>query len=319
MRIICPNCTAAYDIPANAVPANGREVQCSRCTHAWYQLPPAPAASNVPLPLSPDNAAAPRPSVSVPEPAPDQSHEDEDSDIGDPDMVFAPSQRRKLDPSVLEVLRAEAKFEASARQRAQASHLETQPDLGLPQPAPPARKPGTESIRARLARIQEAEKNPRAKTWEPGEETAPEAPGVAAEHLPPRTVSPRAGPPKPAEKPTEHAAETPTGEPAVTPKSTHSIQRYSVEGGLPVKLSPRELAVIAERTERRGFRWGFGLTCGLTCAALALYLFAPVVVDILPAGAPLFDLVISGGQDVQATLAAILRNALGAPQGPPPG
>lgn len=40
MRLICPNCDAQYEVDDAAVPAAGRDVQCSSCGHAWFQLPP---------------------------------------------------------------------------------------------------------------------------------------------------------------------------------------------------------------------------------------------------------------------------------------
>lgn len=40
MRLICPNCDAQYEVEATAIPDGGRDVQCSNCGHAWFQLPP---------------------------------------------------------------------------------------------------------------------------------------------------------------------------------------------------------------------------------------------------------------------------------------
>ena len=37
MRLTCPNCTAQYQVPADAIPDNGRDVQCSACEHTWFQ------------------------------------------------------------------------------------------------------------------------------------------------------------------------------------------------------------------------------------------------------------------------------------------
>lgn len=37
MRLTCPNCTAQYQVPADAIPENGRDVQCSACNHTWFQ------------------------------------------------------------------------------------------------------------------------------------------------------------------------------------------------------------------------------------------------------------------------------------------
>ncbi|MEM7642494.1 MAG: zinc-ribbon domain-containing protein [Pseudomonadota bacterium] len=37
MRITCPNCNAQYEIAADVIPADGRDVQCSNCGTTWYQ------------------------------------------------------------------------------------------------------------------------------------------------------------------------------------------------------------------------------------------------------------------------------------------
>ena len=39
MLLACPNCDARYDVPDSAIPEAGRDVQCSNCGHAWFQLP----------------------------------------------------------------------------------------------------------------------------------------------------------------------------------------------------------------------------------------------------------------------------------------
>jgi len=40
MRLACPNCDAKYEVPDDAIPEAGRDVQCSNCGHAWFQLRP---------------------------------------------------------------------------------------------------------------------------------------------------------------------------------------------------------------------------------------------------------------------------------------
>ena len=55
MLIVCPNCAARYEVAALALPAQGREVECTACGHVWLHLPPPDArraASAVPDPDS---------------------------------------------------------------------------------------------------------------------------------------------------------------------------------------------------------------------------------------------------------------------------
>ena len=40
MRLICPNCSAQYEVPADVIPAEGRDVQCSNCQETWFQTHP---------------------------------------------------------------------------------------------------------------------------------------------------------------------------------------------------------------------------------------------------------------------------------------
>jgi len=40
IEITCPNCGARYQVPAEALGADGREVTCSSCGHIWVARPP---------------------------------------------------------------------------------------------------------------------------------------------------------------------------------------------------------------------------------------------------------------------------------------
>ena len=70
MRLVCPNCEAKYEVPEDAIPETGRDVQCANCGHAWFQMRPRAAAAETvvapPAPVTPPAPAAP-PAV---EPAP---------------------------------------------------------------------------------------------------------------------------------------------------------------------------------------------------------------------------------------------------------
>ncbi len=66
MRLVCPNCEAKYEVPEDAIPETGRDVQCANCGHAWYQMRPRAAVAE-PVAVAP---VVPPPTVSAPEPAP---------------------------------------------------------------------------------------------------------------------------------------------------------------------------------------------------------------------------------------------------------
>lgn len=101
MRLECPNCGAQYEVPTGVIPEDGRDVQCSNCSHTWFE--PHPDALQAAM------APPPPPPPAEPE----------------------PTGRQAVDPAIADVLREEAAFEARAREAETAGSLESQPDLGL--------------------------------------------------------------------------------------------------------------------------------------------------------------------------------------------
>jgi resuscitation-promoting factor RpfA len=73
MRLVCPNCEAKYEVPEDAIPDIGRDVQCANCGHSWFQMRPRPAS--VVAEPAPVAEVAPAPaevaSPAVAEPAPE--------------------------------------------------------------------------------------------------------------------------------------------------------------------------------------------------------------------------------------------------------
>ena len=70
MRLICPNCSAQYEIDATMIPVEGRDVQCSNCGHTWFELHPAAEATES---VTPETA-----SYDAPEPEPDEDLAEEE-------------------------------------------------------------------------------------------------------------------------------------------------------------------------------------------------------------------------------------------------
>lgn len=73
MRLVCPNCSAQYEIDGSMIPDEGRDVQCSNCGHTWFELP-APAVDfteNAPQETAAafeEDAAAEQADIAEPEP-----------------------------------------------------------------------------------------------------------------------------------------------------------------------------------------------------------------------------------------------------------
>ena len=92
MRLVCPNCKANYEIPRQAVPIGGREVKCDSCGHSWFQT--RTKTSN---------------DEQLIEPQTEITKEDTE------EVASAASDQKKIDPSVIKILREEAKREIEAR------------------------------------------------------------------------------------------------------------------------------------------------------------------------------------------------------------
>jgi len=162
MRLVCPNCDAKYEVPDDAIPDGGRDVQCSACGHAWFQLPPEVEAAaeeeaalfGDDLPAAPDAAA-----TAWPEDADDAAlaaaiggavaGESGPALAAEAEAVTEPAAavpRQELDEDVRSLLREEAEREAEARraeaQRAGArqaeaeGQMQVQADLGVDAAAP---------------------------------------------------------------------------------------------------------------------------------------------------------------------------------------
>src|SRR3990167_3607508 len=72
MRLVCPNCDAEYEVDASVIPQSGRDVQCSNCGTAWFQIAP-----DVEADLRAEEALyePPPPAVPIPAPLPESEPE----------------------------------------------------------------------------------------------------------------------------------------------------------------------------------------------------------------------------------------------------
>lgn len=148
MRLVCPNCGAQYEVDDRVMPEGGRDVQCSNCGHAWFQMPPQSASS----PVEEDDQDGFGTDVPVKDPPAESAPEVTPIDNSDADLDgdFEPPQnaRRALDDNVRDILQEEAERELSAREGEQ-EQLETQPDLGLDDAGDQDRS----GLQARMARL----------------------------------------------------------------------------------------------------------------------------------------------------------------------
>ncbi len=351
IRIICPSCQAAYEVPQAAIPAGGRDVQCAACGHNWFQLwlpgpaaaekavpgpaeaappkrseaavgwgcaesPPPPLEGTPPLPSVLAGRArrpqAPRPPAPVPPTAAPPALEEE------PELDLPLPPRRKLDPGVLAVLKEEAETETRARRRDAGMALESQDELPL---APrPRRSPG--EVRDRLARLQDAERKSgdAGMRWRPsGENPGCEPDPEAEAPLQPPQGGFRPMPPLSENEPAPDLSSLLSDRAGIAPAPRDQPPQVPVprdiRSGLPVAIRSRELTPLEAAEIQRGFRIGFLVPVAVVLAGLALYLAAPGLALHLPAAAPALERVIAHGDAVQEGLARGILGMFGQESG----
>ena len=138
MRLICPNCSAQYDVADDAIPPGGRDVQCSNCQLSWFQTekPAVPGREALQLdtprapetaedPPAPDEAPVEETSTEAPTPEPETAASEPDRAEPEPEAAEAPEaepapqptpqpQRKPLDDAVANILREEAAVSGAA-------------------------------------------------------------------------------------------------------------------------------------------------------------------------------------------------------------
>ncbi|MDO6590787.1 hypothetical protein DS901_10335 [Loktanella sp. D2R18] len=113
MRLICPKCNAQYDVSSDAIPAGGRDVQCSSCSHTWFQTEKPAEAASVVAPAAHTPTAAPAAQSRVVT-----------------QVENAVTKRKPLDSSIADILRQEAAREQAAAEAKVAE--QTQPAAETP-------------------------------------------------------------------------------------------------------------------------------------------------------------------------------------------
>ena len=112
MRLACPACDAVYEVPDDAIPAEGREVECGACNRRWHQDGGAAGDGGGADPAveSAGGAAAIGPA------RPGDDDADAPPDWADPqDEADRPRPPPVRDPEDLRILREEAERESRLR------------------------------------------------------------------------------------------------------------------------------------------------------------------------------------------------------------
>ena len=286
MRLICPNCDAEYQVDDAAIPDGGRDVQCSNCGHAWFQLPADveiareaeeelfgedPATIDAPTQPAPadeqyDVAAADAvgdtaDSIAVPP-----------VDTGDTSLTEAPL-RQTLAESVLSVLREEAERETAVR-RDQAplpnddrGAIETQTEFGLDDPLNAA---GSTAAARHIARLKGAD---------PDLTPVAETKAAARRDLLPDIE-----------------------------EITSTLRANSDRA----QAADAEVDALPDiRPRRRGFRSGFVLMMIVAVALAMAYVMAPRIVAQIPGSAPAMKAYVDAVDQGRLWLDGVMKSASG--------
>lgn len=290
MRLVCPNCSAQYEIDGSMIPDEGRDVQCSNCGHTWFELPPPPSdledftaqdfEAQDDLVSGFDNesdAAEPEVGEQTGYDDPDAGSDDENdqeplgrvSDIvaeaasseetdedGDLPMPGAiAKKRRPADAAALDVLREEAEREMSQRRATPTESLETQTDLGLSEAN---QRTPSRALRARIAHL--------------GEEDVSDAVEDQGEQEPPVPAQ------QPPTVPQKRAADTEADDGYKEPRRDLLPDINEINSTL--KSTRRR--DVEDRAGRGGFLSGFLLMLAIAFGLIIAYSQAPAITRLVP-------------------------------------
>ena len=298
MRLVCPNCEAKYEVPEDAIPDSGRDVQCANCGHAWFQMPSRPGATAVDA--APDGAVTERVAETVParEAAADVKPDDAGGATGPGEAAEAPA------PGGADV--------SSAVGGEQPSETVTEPfAMAAPEPETDAAPLGAataayavdESVLAILREEAEREANARradARPLETQSDLGLDA-AMPARQRPALVASGGAlidGVDDSASKPSARRDLLPDVE------EINSTLRPSE-----VSHGADDRQVSAAQREGRGFRSGFLVVMAVAIIGAGVYLAAPQLAATVPALAGPLEAYIAAVDSLRLSLDGMMRSA----------
>ena len=297
MRLICPNCSAQYEIDAGMIPDEGRDVQCSNCGHTWFELPPPAEGLNVEAQEAlPEAVEEPEPSAEVhpkpvrPQPPAKAKEEVEEAPEDDWDWP----ETRPIEP-------IEPPDEPEPEPAAAAEEPETQesqdpepepaadeapePEAEEPsavQPKRPADVAALDVLREEAARELEKRREESPAAVETQTDMALEDPkdrDTPSRALRARMARLRGEEDEEEEAPTEQDYQAPRRDLLPDIEEINS------------SLRPSDVATGAMSEEemveyRKGFRAGFVLTVGAAALMVVCYAWGPLIASVFPAAEP---------------------------------
>lgn len=260
MRLICPNCSAKYDVDGTVIPDAGREVKCSSCQHVWFQEPDA-----------------------------DTHHRRADSTLRSSDIPASGiTPRPALSDEVVNVLREEAEFENRARKE------EENPTTAADEQSEDAAlDPVDTDLADDLAGIDHTDESAAIE-----EEPRSMAPSVQDwDALPENAAALEEAPADASHVPAEHEVDTDPEQEPVTEIVGYDVEVTDEDAEpehgqeLPSELLPdieqiNSSLQSSSRSRRSGggFRTGFLFSLLLIGGAVATYAYTPQIIEAWPDG-----------------------------------
>lgn len=284
MRLICPGCEAEYRLPPKAIPASGREVECTACGRVWFALPDGSRAAGPGAAKATDAQTADKPAL---DPAPGTPRADMPPPAG-----AEPQLSRKLPGSVLSILREEVEHERRARMAEDADFGKDSPEPAETLKTAPL-SPGAPTVDWPATTV---------VTPSPGPDVKGTDRPVPADAAPARTLIGSEARARPAatEPATRDAPADPPG------AATERSGALAAAPARPLVEAPPE---HDDGEEGSAYRLGLGVAAMITGIGLTLYLLAPGLADAGPLGdalAGMRQLVDAGRMWLQTQVGAVL-------------
>jgi len=304
MRLICPNCEAQYEVPDDAIPPGGRDVQCSNCQQSWFQTqkPVTPARNALMLEPS-DPHPAPEEDAADKQPVASELYDDLEEDI------IAENAITEAMPDVTEAAEANAEEILSSTPE-QAAQEETAPQQETSLPPQEATPPQQEiAPPAQAAASSDAQNEPlKRKPLDDAvanilrEEAAlggaPAATGPIAS--PPATETPKAAAPVTEDKTRQRIAlmtKEEGGNASGSQQSDIAAQTDAhmrtiptineINATLRARAQASDMSGLTEAekydaVQRSGFRRGFFMILIIFAILILPYIFADQIIENLP-------------------------------------
>lgn len=302
MRLVCPNCDAEYEVDAAAIPDGGRDVQCSNCGHAWFQLSPEVEAE-----LAAEEALfdAPPPIASAPISAAPMTASTAAVAAQTLQQAGAAPVQGVVQPDAPQ---AEADFERALSEPAPPESAPAQPEPAQPEPAQP--EPALRSIDESVLAVlrEEAEREVEARKVETpvvetqtelGLETPAAGMGTVA-----RRLARMKGEPEAVAKPQTRREMLPAIEEINSTLRASSEKRAGQSAAISETLGE-------DSARKSSFRSGFVLMLVLAVALLAAYVMATQLAQQFPAAAGALQAYVAAVDAARLWLDGALKSAIG--------